>query len=231
MEHTRLVALLDVLALLDRDLARRHLVHADADKGHEADGGVVRLDEDDGARSQGGQVRLHRADALGDLALLLGAVDLAAVEQRLAEVRAVDDVGLLDGAGDGRVPPVVGQRGQEGLVHGAAGELARQGVVGEHVPDGVGLALDPELVVQLDVAGGGVGPGLAAVGDDVVFVGRRDGPGGVVHLAGEEVVPRGVAVLGLGGVADVHVLELEVGLQGRVGDFHQVLGRVWTEPA
>lgn len=56
VEHAELVALLDVLALLHRDLARAHLVHADGDEGHEADGGVVGLDEEDGARGESGEV-------------------------------------------------------------------------------------------------------------------------------------------------------------------------------
>lgn len=231
VEHARLVALLHVLALLDRDLARAHLVHADADEGHQADGRVVRLDEDDGARGQTRQVALHRGDALLDLGLLVRAVDVARVVQRLTEVGPVDDVGLLDGARHGCVPAVVGQGAQEGLVDGAARELVRKRIRGEHVDDRVGLALDPELVAELDVALHGVRAGLARVGDDVVVVRGGHGAGGLVHVAREEVVPGGVAILGLGGVADVHVFEFVGGLVGRVGYGHQVVDARLAEPA
>lgn len=130
VEHAELLALPDALALLHRDLARAHLVHADGDEGHETDGGVVGLDEEDGARGERGEVALRRAEA--------GGVDLVEPrvrgrrEQRLAEVRALAHVGAHHAPADGRVPPVVGERGQEGLVHGRVVELRGERVVGEH---------------------------------------------------------------------------------------------------
>ena len=42
------VTLVHLLALLDGNVARADLVHADADRGYGADGRVVGLDEDDG---------------------------------------------------------------------------------------------------------------------------------------------------------------------------------------
>ena len=58
MEHSRLIALLHMLAFFDRDVARANLIHSDADECHQADGRVVGFDEDDCARSEGGEVAL-----------------------------------------------------------------------------------------------------------------------------------------------------------------------------
>ena len=58
MKHPGLIALLHMLTFLDRDIARANLIHADADEGHEADGGVVGFDEDDCAGGEGGEVAL-----------------------------------------------------------------------------------------------------------------------------------------------------------------------------
>nr|POE59281.1 hypothetical protein CFP56_24550 [Quercus suber] len=229
VEHARLLTLGDVLALLDRDLARADLVHADADEGHEADGWVVGLDEDDGARRERRQVALADGDAAGVNLAHRGVPE--PLEQRLGEVGAVLDEGLLDRAADGRVPAVVGERGQEGLVDGAAGEVVAERVVGQHVADRVRLALDPEVVPQLDVMRHLEHLALTAVGDDVVVLGRRDRPHLVAELAGEVVVPRGVAVVLLGGIAHEEVLELVRGAQRRVGDRHDVVDARGAEPA
>lgn len=53
-----------MLALLDRDLTGRHLVHTYTDKSHQSDLGVIRLDEDDSARSKSGDVTLRIRDTL-----------------------------------------------------------------------------------------------------------------------------------------------------------------------
>lgn len=58
VEHAELLALLDVLALLHGDLARTHLIHADADESHKPDSRMIGLDENNSARGQGGQIAL-----------------------------------------------------------------------------------------------------------------------------------------------------------------------------
>lgn len=126
MEHTQLIALVDMLALLDGDVASRDLGHAHAHECHGADGRVISFDEDDRARRQGSQVRL-----CGDDALVVDVRAVAPVETRVQGLRvvgAVDDVGFDDTAGHGRVPAVVAQGVQEGLVDGAADELVCCGI-------------------------------------------------------------------------------------------------------
>ena len=163
MEHAQLLPLLDPLAHRNRDLARAHLSHADAQERHESDGRVVRLDEDERARRRRRDVALA-----GALALLVRVVRGAEVfELRFRVVRPVDDVAFADHARDGGVPAVVGERAEERLVDRAADELACEGVVREHVGHGVGLAFDPEFGAGGDVGGGVVGQRFAGVGDYV----------------------------------------------------------------
>lgn len=231
MEHARLVALFHMLALLDRNLAGAHLVHTNPNKCHEPDGRVVRLDENDGPRRQAGQVALHGRDALLDLHLLLCAVDVATLVEWFTEVGSVNEVRFFDGPRDGRMPSVVRQSAQKGLIHGTTRKLARPGVRGEHIREGVRLSFDPELVAEFHVALDRVGAGLACVGDDVVVFGGSDGAGGLVHVAREEVIPGSVAVFGLGWVADVHVLEFVRGLVGCIGDGHEVVDAGLAKPA
>ena len=47
VEHTSLLSLFDMLALLNRNLARAHFVHANTYERHQADCRVVSFDEDD----------------------------------------------------------------------------------------------------------------------------------------------------------------------------------------
>jgi hypothetical protein len=62
VEHTSLLALLYMLALLDSDLTRRHLVHTNSNESHETDRWIIRLDEYDRARSQRTEVALSNTD-------------------------------------------------------------------------------------------------------------------------------------------------------------------------
>jgi hypothetical protein len=84
---------------------------------------------------------------------------------------------------------VVGHGGQESLVNGSTGELLGALVVGEHVFDAVGLALDPEFVAELDVVLDGECLALAAVCDDVVVLWAGDWADFLSEFAGEVVVP------------------------------------------
>lgn len=173
MEHSSLLPLLDMLTLLNRNLTGTHLIHSNPHKSHQANGGIIRLNKNNRAGCDSGKVRL----ALGDTACVDGGcVAVAdAFEQGFGEVCAVLHEGFLDGAADGRVPAVVGERGEKGLVDGSAGKLGGEGVVGEHVEGGVGLAFYPEAVAELDVVLEVEDFGFAAVGDDVVVVGGCDG--------------------------------------------------------
>jgi len=56
VEHASALALLDVLALLDRNLTGTDFVHTNADETHKADIWIIRLDENDGAIYRGRSV-------------------------------------------------------------------------------------------------------------------------------------------------------------------------------
>ena len=236
MEHAQLVALVDLLAGPNGDITGGHLAHTDADKRHQADSRVMRVDDDDGARGRRAVVLLG-GDLAGEVDAVLRRRHLGlrvgdALEERLGVVSAGDGVGLVDGAGDGGVPAVVAEGGEEGLVDGGVGEVGvGDGVVGEHVLDGVGLGLDPEAVAGLDAVGDLVGGGLAGVGDDGLVVGVCDGADARAVEAGEEVVPGGEAVVGGGGVADVEVFEGVGGSACFVGDGAEVWFGGGAEPA
>ena len=60
---------------------------------------------------------------------------------------------LCDGSTDGTVPAVVAEGAQECLADGATEKLLADRIVREHVPEGVRLPLDPEVVDSLDVVG------------------------------------------------------------------------------
>ena len=72
-------------------------------------------------------------------------------------------------------------------------ELVDGLVAGQHVLQGVGLALDPEPVLALHVGADAVGRGLARADDDLVVIRRGHRPGARRQAPGEEVVPRGEA--------------------------------------
>ena len=74
------------------------------------------------------------------------------------------------------MPAVVAEGAEERLVDGAIHELGGQGVVVEHVGQGVGLAFNPKyrFLVNLILTANEEGGGLACVVDicPFVFVGR-----------------------------------------------------------
>lgn len=236
VEHAKLIPLVDMLALMHRDIARRDLHHPDADERHRPDGRVIRLDEDDGTGSHGAQIGLRRNHARRVDVSVVGRVARDAVPRRLGEVRAIEHVGLDDAAGHGGVPAVVAQSVQEGLVDGAADELPRQVVLiftvvaAQHVHDGVWLLLHPELVAGLHVVLDAEGLRLARVDDDAVVVRAGDGADPRAEEAGEEVVPGLVAVVGRGWVGVEHLVEGVVGFAEVVSDGDQVAQAVWAEP-
>lgn len=185
VEHARLITLLYMLALLDGDVTSADLIHANANKRHESNLGIIRLDDDDGPRGQRRQVTLRNANARR---VNLRHVWIAnALKQRLAEVGALLYESTPHHARHGRVPAVVRQRRQKRLVDGAACKLRRQLVVRQHVDDRVRLALDEEVVAQLDVARHVEHLGLARVGNDVVVFRRGQWSGTFAECAGEEV--------------------------------------------
>lgn len=180
MEHADLIALLDMLPLLDRDLTCADLIHTDSNKRHEPNVLVIRLKENDCSRGQCRKVSLDNTDALRIRCL-------AVTGKGLREVSSVFDESALDDSRNGCVPAVVGEGGEEGLVDRATSKVLGQGVVGEHVEDGVRLGLDPELIAQMHVVGYIVDFRLAGVGDHGVVVGRGNRACLVVDLASEEV--------------------------------------------
>lgn len=228
VEHTSLLSLLDVLALLDGDLASGNFVHTDTNECHETNGWVVGLDEDDGTSSQGGQVTLTSGDTVCVNLFCVWVTET--LEERLTEVCAVLDVGLLDGTADGCVPAVVRQGRQESLVDSATSKLLGQRVVSEHVRDAVWLTLDPELVAKLGVLLNLEDLAFTSVVDDAVVIWAVDRPYFILEVSGEEVVPRGVTVVLLAWVTDEKVLELVIGLVWGVGDGHHVTLSSLSEP-
>ena len=188
VEHAHLFALLNMLPSLDGDLTRADLYHPHSDERHEPDGGVVRFDEDDRAGGDGGEVSLA-VDRARDVEFPAVRWIAEALEERLRVVRAILDERLGYPARDGHVPAMVRECGEECLVDGATLELGREVVKRKHVEDGVLLALEPELVPQLAVMRYVVALRLARVDDDLVVVGRGDGPDAVSESAREEVVP------------------------------------------
>ena len=133
MEHPQLVTFVHFLANVNRKLTRRDLPHADEDNSHQPYRRVARLDVHDAAGGDGGDVRL--------------AVIRRRVVRRLARIRRLGETGeevgavvcprhvldVYDAAGDGRVPAVVGERAEVGLVDGPAYEGVGERVEVEHV--------------------------------------------------------------------------------------------------
>jgi len=231
MEHTNLFALVDMLPSVDGDITRADLDHADGDERHEPDGGVVRLNEDDRAGGEGGEAPLA-GDGTPDVNVTAVGWIAEALEERLGVVGAVPDERLHYPPRDGRVPAVVRECGEEGLVDGTALELGCEVVKREHVEDGVLLALEPELVPQLAVVRDVVAPRLACVGDDRIVVRLGDGAHTVSERAGEEVIPGRVPVIGFRRVTVEELLK-GVRVTGRISiirDGRQVGSTMRAEP-
>ena len=233
VEHAKLVALVDMLTLVHSDIACRDLNHTHTDERHGPDGRIIRFDVDDGAGGHNAQVGLRSDNALGvDVGVVLQVGHT--VPQRLGIVGAVDNVGLEDAAGDGRVPAVVAKGVQEGLVDGATDELLRHGVfavvAAQHVQHGVRLLLHPELVVSLHVVLEAEGLRFTGVDDNTVVARARDGANPRAEDAGEEIVPGRVAAV-LGGWFGVeHLVVSIIGVTEVVTDGSQVVQTVRAEP-
>ncbi len=93
----------------------------------------------------------------------------------------------------------------------ATDELLVDRIVREHVPEGVRLPLDPEVVDPLNTVGELERGRLAGVDDDRVVANRGNRPLARAELTGEEVVPRCEAVVRL---VDELRLEVRHGLAG-----------------
>ena len=239
-KRTDLIALVHALALPHGKLAARHLRHANVHGRHEADGGVVRLDEDDATagdvRDVGlGPVRRGRVGVL--------VVVREAFVPVLGVVRPGDVADFGHGAGDGGVPAMVGQRGEESLVDGAVGEELCLGLVVEHGLQRVRLVLEVEGAPLLDVVMQVFNRGFARVDDYIFVVGRIvgtfDGAFVPLKFAGKELVP-GFEAEGWG--AWVRALEelsegvvgghgRGAGLRGVVGLGSELLQGFGAEPA
>lgn len=186
VEEPDLVALADPLSLLARDLARRHLRHADEQRRHEADVRAIGLDEDQRPRRHGRHVRIGPRQVILAVEVVRGIETLV---RRFGEVEAREQGDFDDGAAHGRVPAVVAERVEIRLVDGAGYEVAAEVVVAEHVNQGVGCALGPELGGILHVVLHCAWCGLACLHDHVVVLGTGYRSYAIAEVAGEKVVP------------------------------------------
>ena len=188
MERPRLVSFLHMLPDLDGDFARADLLHANSDERHETNLGVVRLEDYDGPRSHGAEIApraVDRSSLPDDKVRRVEAVETG--KQGVAIVGSLDVVCVAHRPRDRRVPAVVRLGGKESLEHSAVHEGGRDGLVAEHVDEGVGLALGPELVAQLHSLGRSDGPRFAGADDDVVVIGAGDWPEARPKLTCKEV--------------------------------------------
>ena len=102
MEHAQLLTLLDMLALIDRNLTSAHLIHANTNKSYQPNSRVICLNEDNRARRQGSQVPLHIVNPMLNLVLLrradpdLTAVTADDVEQTRQAILHLDRIPGID---------------------------------------------------------------------------------------------------------------------------------------
>ena len=151
VKHANLIALLDVLTLRDSGLARRDLSHSNAHEAHQAEVLVISFKDDDGALSFCFKITLACFLApLVDVTISRGIAK--PFEEWLGEVGTFNEVRLHDLTADRRVPAVVAQRREEGLVDSATAELFMQCVHSEHVHERIGLVLNPKAVAFGNVA-------------------------------------------------------------------------------
>jgi len=229
MEHSKLITLLHSITFLNCDVAGRHFGHTDKNATHKANIRRISFDENNRSSCHCSKVCLRNS--------LVAFINLARVwitqsfEQRLSIVSTILNVGLDDAPADRRVPPVVTEGAQEGLVDGTTEELRRQLVLRQHVDHRVRLALDPELVAGIDALGSAVRQRFACADDDVVVFRPRDGPHAFLELAREERVPRLEAIVLRTWIALEDLLELEVRTAGGVGGLGQLADASLAEPA
>lgn len=101
----------------------------------------------------------------------------------------------------------------------------------EHVEYRVWLALDPELVAELNIVRHVEDFAFTGVRDHTVVIWRGYRPDLILESAGEEVIPGFVAVVLGFGVAMEEVLEsVGCGVRG-IGDHHHVLLADGSKPA
>lgn len=219
----------------------------DANEGHQANSRVIGLDEDDGPGGDSREIALTFTDA-ANVNLLCCRVSKA-LEQRLGEVRPILHKGLLDRAADGRVPAVVGQSRQEGLVDSSwagesadrlirgmsehtAGKVLGKRVMSQHIQGRIWLALDPEAIPQPHVRLHVEDFALAAVGNNVVVFWGSNWAHVLLELTCEKMIPGLESmVFRLGIRTDEEVLELVGTTRGPVGNLHHILLAMLAEPA
>ena len=221
-----------------RDVDGADFAHADGEKGHEANAGVVGFDEDDGAGRDGGGVGLGFAGGDGvrrRRRLLLTVRFVVVVVVGVGEtveivggiVSSRDAESFDDGAADGTVPAVVAEGAEVGLVDGPADELMGRFVAVEHVVERVRLTFEPKGGGFVDIVApaeedrtgfagvvneGGVFFAKGLFGEKVSYAFLVERPNAFAELPGEEVVPGSKAIVWGGRIADV---ELFKGIVGR----------------
>jgi len=189
VEHSQLFATFHPFALLDGDLAGRHLNHAHCDEAHQSNIRVVGFDEDEGPGGDNTEVCLG------------GSENGIIVPQGWREsiISSWHNMGLDDRAGDRAMPTVIIGSGKESLINGATTELVCEWVVVEHVPQRIILFLEPEFVVFFHIASNAIHGGLAGTVDHVRVIGEVEGAHALAEGANEEMIPGDVAVVRLVG--------------------------------
>jgi len=160
MEHSELVAFLDLLTVVNCDLASGYLRHAYSNEAHQTDILVISFDKDNSPSSH-----------LGDVWLRQVRCRWIQVRRRTeGEIRARHDEGLNNRTVDGTVPTMVASSAEEGLKDAASvPELVFPfGVVVDNVVSGVRLTFDPELGSRLDIQPNSVQVRLACSNNDFV---------------------------------------------------------------
>jgi hypothetical protein len=125
---------------------------------------------------------------------------------------------------------MVGEGAEEGLVDGPADKLVCQRIEREHVKDRVWLPLDPEPISGVDVICDLVYLGFTWIDNDFVVVGKGHRADALSEGAGEEVIPRLVAVIFSRRIALEQLVKLVAGLPD-VAYLLQAKGAVVAKPA
>ena len=123
VEGANLVAFLDMLAFINRDLACGHLGHPNRHDAHQPDARIVGFDENERSRRHSRDVALR----------VIRTGRVVSVYQRLGVVASWNHVSLHDRSGHWAVPAVIAPGAQESLVDRAAYELLDERVMGHHM--------------------------------------------------------------------------------------------------
>jgi len=141
VKHANLIALVDVLTLLDSGLARRDLSHSNAHEAQQAEVLVISFKDDDGALSFCFKATL--ACFLAPLVdVTIGRGIAKPFEEWLGDVCTFNEVRLHDLTADRRVLAMVAQRRKEGVMNSATDGSFVPLVHSEYVHETIRLVLN-----------------------------------------------------------------------------------------